>query len=316
MQSRAFPCLDQAIPLLSSPTDLLIETAKVLLAVNATPDRVQKVSLPLAALRTESGAAIVPLLLSLERRSLLAAQASSTLDAVSRHLSDASPAVREQAARTLDSVLTADYLDQPALHRGALRALAASLQKADPNVAARVAALRALGAAGAGALDNIDTRALVAPDRPGTFAEQGARLHAIGQLKLSAEQNAVLTVLRQTPLDALPLMQSEAEWAFTRLDPAHSAAEVALKLTNKYAAGYAVATEITALGDIPPADAVPALIAVSKQSLDHAERRAFVAACKNIAEKGAGESLIPSLAIRMRLSICLNPIFGSRQSQR
>ncbi len=170
-------------------------------------------------LRTQRGAAAIPLLTSLERRSLLAVQTLGAVEAVWGHLNDPSPAVREQAARTLDSLLEADYIEQPALREGAASALAASLGKADSNVAPRVAALQALGAAGPRALDTTSTKALLGPDSLTTFAEQSARLHAVGQLQISGQQGAVLAVLKQLPLDAPPGMQSSAEWALGRLDP-------------------------------------------------------------------------------------------------
>ena len=93
----------------------MIETVKVLLAVNAAPDRRLKIGLLLAGLRTHRGPAAIPLLASLERRALLAAQTPGVVEVVSRHLSDPSAAVREQAGKTFDALLEADYLDQPAL---------------------------------------------------------------------------------------------------------------------------------------------------------------------------------------------------------
>src|SRR5260370_218380 len=113
--SRRF---EQTIAPLSGPSDELIDTIKVLLAVNASPERPNKVSLLLARLRTQRGPAAIPLLTSLERRSLLAVQTLGVVEVVSSHLNEPSPAVREQAARTLGSLLQADYLEQPALRDG------------------------------------------------------------------------------------------------------------------------------------------------------------------------------------------------------
>ena len=290
-----FPRLEQAVPPLSGLSDELIETVKILLAVNAAPERTSKVALLLAGLRARRGAATIPLLTSLERRSLLAAQTSGVSEAVSRHLSDASPAVREEAARTLDSLLEADYLDQPALREGAASALAASLESVDSNVAARVTALLALGDAGPRALDNMSARAFLRPDAATTFAEQGARLHAVGQLGISGQLAAVLAVLKQVPLDAPPAMQSAVEWALGRLDPASGVKEIMDRLKNKYDAGFAVVTEIGSLGDLSHAEAVPALVDVSKLSLDHAERHAFVMACRKIVEQFADNRLVAPL---------------------
>jgi HEAT repeat protein len=292
---RPSPRFEQTIPPLSGPSDELIDTIKVLLAVNASAERPNKVALLLARLRTQRGPAAVPLLASLERRSLLAAQTLGVVEAVSSQLNDPSPAVREQAARTLDSLLEADYLEQSSLREGAARALAASLEKAESNVAPRVAALQALGAAGSRALDNQSTKALLGPDPLTTFAEQSARIHAVGQLRMSGQQGTVLAVLKQLPLDAPAAMQSAAEWALARLDPTAGINEVTLRLKNKYDAGFPVVTEISSLGDFSPTDAVPALVEVSKMSLDHAERHAFAMACGKITEKVPDGRLVAPL---------------------
>jgi HEAT repeat protein len=118
----------------------------------------------------------------------------------------------------------------------------------------------------------------------------------VGQLQISGQQGAVLAVLKQLPLDAPPGMQSSAEWALGRLDPTGGVNEVTFRLKNKYDAGFPVVTEISSLADLSPTDAVSALVEVSKRSLDHAERHAFVMACRKISEKVADGRLVTPLA--------------------
>jgi hypothetical protein len=293
---RPSPNFEQTIPTVSGTTDELIDTIKVLLAVNASPERSNKVVLLLARLRTQRGPAVIPLLVSLERRSLLAGQTPGVVEAVAGHLNDASPAVREQAARTLESLLEADYLEQATPREVAVRALTASLGKADPQVAPRVAALQALGVAGLRAMDNRSTQALLRPEPLTTFAEQRARLDAVAQLQIAGQRGAVLAVLQRLPLDAPPRLQASAERAFGRLDPAGAVHEVTRRWKNKYNAGFSVETEISSLADLLPTDAVPALVEVSKLPLDHAERYAFVMACRKLAEKVSDGRLIAPLA--------------------
>jgi HEAT repeat protein len=167
---------------------------------------------------------------------------------------------------------------------------------ADSNVGPRVAALQALGQAGATALDGRSVQTLLAPDPLAAFAEQSARLRAVGQLHISDQQTAVFTVLKQLPLDAPQAAQSAAEWASAQLDPTSGAAAIALRLKNKYDAGFPIVTEIASLGDLPPSGAVPVLVDVSKLSLDHAERHAFVIASQKIAEKAADGRLVGPLS--------------------
>jgi HEAT repeat protein len=293
---RRSPHFDQEIPPLSGDSDEMIEAIKVLLAVNATPERPNKIALLVGALRTEHGPAAIPLLASLQRRSLLAVQTAGVVEVVSGQMNDLSPAVREQASRTLGSLLEADYLEQSALRQAAVGALAASLARADSNVAPRVAALQALGQAGSAALDARSIQALLAPDPLAAFAEQSARLRAEGQLHVSGQQAAVLAAVKQLPLDAPQAAQSAAEWASAQLDQTGGVDVVTLRLKNKYDAGFPIATEITSLGDVAPSGAVPALVEVSKLSLDHAERHAFVMASQKIAEKAADGRLVAPLA--------------------
>src|SRR5258708_4523129 len=276
--------LDQAIPPLRDPNDELLATVKVLLAVNHSSDRAEKVALLLDGLRKQKGAPAIPLLVAMERRSLLAAQTSGAVGGIGPHLSDPSPAVREQAAKTLYSLLKADYLDQPKFREAAVNALAASIARPDSSFAPRVAAFETLCAAGPQALENKAAKAQLELDPPVTFAEQGARLHAIGDLKVPGQSGAVLTLLKQVPLDAPPEIQYGAEWAAARLDPSEGVKEVTRRIRKKYDAGLAVVTEINLLGDLPPAEAAPALVDAAKLTLNHDERQAFVSACKKVAD--------------------------------
>ena len=289
---REAPSLDQAIPPLRDPNDELLATVKVLLAVIHSSDRAQKVALLLDGLRKQKGAPAIPLLVAVERRSLLAAQASGAVGSIAPHLRDPSPAVREQAAKTLYFLLKADYLDQPKFREAAVNELAGSIARADSSFAPRVAALDALGAAGSQALENKAVKARLELDLPVTFAEQGARLHAIGDLKVPGQSGAVLTLLKQVPLDAPPEIQYGAEWAAARLDPSNGVKEVTLRIKKKYDAGLPVVTEIDLLGNLPSTEATPALVEVAKLPLNHDERQAFVSACKKV----ASAPLVPALA--------------------
>jgi HEAT repeat protein len=274
--------VEQSIPPLIGASDGLIESVKTLLAVSATTDRLERVHLLAAGLQARSGVAAVPLLVSMERRRLLAAQTPGVIDAISRQLRDSSPVVREQAAKTIRSLLESDYLDQAALRQTAVRTLVASLADQDPNIAFRVAALEAVGAAGRAALDPPGARTLLESVAPSSFAELGARFHAVGQLGFSSQRDAVLNTLLQMPLDAASEAQSGTEWAAVKLDPGKGVPDVTLRLKQKFAAGLPAVTEIRTLGDAPAALAVPALVDVSRQPLEHAERYVFAEACLKV----------------------------------
>jgi HEAT repeat protein len=283
---------DQAIPRLSSPNDALLASVNILLAVNHSLDRAKKVALLVDGLRKQKGAAAIPLLVAVERRAMLAAQTSGAVESIAPHLSDPSPAVREQAARTLYSLLKADYLEQAKLREVAAHGLATSIARPDPSFVPRVAAFQALGAAGPRALEDAAVKAQLGLDPLATFAEQGARLHAIGDLKVPSQSRAVLALLNQLPLDAPGEIQYGAEWAATRLDPSKGVKEVTLRIKNKYEAGLPVVTDIDLLGNLPSTEATSALVDVATLPLNHDERQAFVSACNKV----ASAALVPALA--------------------
>jgi HEAT repeat protein len=276
--------LEQAVPLVRDSNDALLESVKVLLAVNANQERPEKVMLLLEGIRKQRGPAVIPLLAALERRSLLAAQAPGAVASIAPHLIDPSPAVRERAARTVYSLLRDDYLEQPELRESAVKALAAVLEMREPNFAPRVAAFDALGAAGPKALENKAAKEELEHDPPATFAEEGARLRAVGELRMHDQESALVTLLRQIPLDAPPTIQSPAEWALARLNPSEGVKEITVRSKSKYDAGLPVTTETNVLGDLPTADAASALLEISKLNLDDAECYAFASASKKVAD--------------------------------
>src|SRR6202140_2636465 len=289
---RGTMSFDQAIPRLSSPNDELLAAVNILLAANHSLDRAKKVALLLDGLRKQKGVPAIPMLIAVERRALLAAQTPGSVASIAPHLSDASPSVREQAAKTLYALLKADYLDQPKFREVAANALAASIARPDPSFAPRVAAFEALSAAGPQALEDAAVKAQLGLGPLATFAEQGARLHAIGDLKVPGQSRAVLTLLNQVPLDAPGEIHYGAEWAAARLDPSAGVMEVTLRIKKKYDAGLPIVTEIDLLGNLPTSEATPALVAVAKLPLNHDERLAFVSACKKV----ASAPLVPALA--------------------
>ena len=281
---RQSSSLEQTVPLLRDSNDALLESVKVLLAVNADQERPGKVRLLLEGLRQESGPAVIPLLAALERRSLLAAQTSGAMACIASHLIDPSPAARGRAARTAYSLLRDDYLGQPELRADAVKGVVARFEMRESNFAPRVAAFDALGAAGFQALENKAAKAELEHDPPVTFAENGARLRAVGELGMKNQEGALVTLLNETPLDAPSTIQSAAEWALARLDPREGIKEITARSKSKFKVGLAVATEINVLGDLPSADAAPALLEISKLSLDDEERYSFALASKKLAD--------------------------------
>jgi HEAT repeat protein len=285
--------LEQSIPRLTGPRDALLAAVEALISVTQRRDREARVHDLLEALKKAGGADAIPLLASLQRRGLLAAQTPHALEAIAPWLKDPSPAVREAAARTLAAVLDADYLNQKELRSGSASAILGALDVPGADLAARVTALEALGAVGESLRGQADARDWLRADRATrTFAERSARLRAIGRIGLADQKPAVATAFDGLPLDVPDTVLVAAGETLTRLDPAEALKHLRARINAKLEAGMGIATEITLLGHLPRADAAGALVEVARQPLDVTERLALAMACQPVADP----RLVPALA--------------------
>jgi HEAT repeat protein len=284
--------LEQSIPRLRDQADPLLAAVEALITVTQKPDRVAKVATLLAALRTAKDRDAAPLLISLGRRALLAAQTRDATEIVSRFLGDPSPEVREVAARTLAALLDADYFRQGELRGRAVRALVAALDAAGPDLGVRTATLEALGAAEEASRDVEPARAWLRADRAAaTFAEHAARLRAIGRSRRGDQREAVARFLDQLPLDAPAEVQSAAGRALGELDPREAARRLANRLASKSDTGLGITAEIALIGELPRDVAAPALFEAFSRAENQGERLAFAMACVKVADP----RLVPAL---------------------
>jgi HEAT repeat protein len=285
--------LDLSIPRLSGPEDPLLSAVETLIAVTQQRDRGKKVALLSDALVRSKGREAVPLLVSLQRRALLAAQMPGVLDALLRPLRDRSPVLHEAAGRALGAVLEADYLAQQALRDAAADALIAALKDAGPDLAARVALIDALGATGKSERRWREARPWLRMDRVApTFAERAAQLGAIAKLAPPDQKSEVAAALEALPLDAPQSIQLAVGSALGAIDPAGAGRRLLARLAAKYDAGLEIAVEIGLIGELPGTVATPALLEAARRSLDFPERIALAAACERVADP----KLVPLLA--------------------
>ena len=291
--------LDQSVPPLKDEKDPLLDTVKVLIAVVQQHDREKRVTMLVDGLREAKGASAVPLLIALQRRGLLAAQTKGAPAVVTKHLADASPAVREAAAGALHALLANDYLEQKELRESAVSALAKLLGRDDLPLGLRVTALDGLGAAGSLVLANDAAAAQLKIDRPrDTFAERAAVLHGIGELKMAAQRNAIAALLEGLPLDAPYDVQGAAGLALIRLDADGAQKLLTARLTKKITAGMGIDADIDLLAELPKASAATALLDVFKLDLGHSEKNAFARAAVKVADARLVPALSGMLSVR------------------
>jgi HEAT repeat protein len=284
--------LEQSIPRLRNPADPLLAAVEALINVTHQPDRAAKVAILSGALQKASDRDAVPLLLSLRRRALLAAQTPEVAGVVMKFIGNSSPVVRDAAIRTLAAVLEADYLRQRGQIEQAVKVLVAALDSAGPDLSVRVAAFDALGATGEAARDSEPARAWLRADRPATtFAEHAARLRAIGAVGRKDQLEPVSALLERLPLDAPADVQIAAGRALGRLEAREAVPKIAARLASKSDAGLGITGELVLLGELPRESTAPALLDAFPRLRDQDERFAFAVACGRVADP----SLVPSV---------------------
>ena len=292
--------LGQSIPPLRDARDPLLDAVMTLLAVNAESDRGKRLSLLIAGLNKISGPGAVTLLKSLERRPLLAAQNADITGAITPHLTDVSPAVRESAAHALRAILEADYLGHAPLREMAVAKSVEALKLADPNTFARAAIMGALGAAGEMAAKNQEAMKHLTPATAGNGAviaiERAAQFRALGSLRADAAGASSESWLAQVPLDDEGEFSSAAEFALARIQPEKAAALLKARLVLKIASGLGARVEIESMAQLPPDSAIPVLIEIAKLALNPDEKAALAETSRKLAGQQRDARLVQPLS--------------------
>ena len=292
--------LAHSMPPLRGADDPLLDSVRVLLAVNSERDRAARVSLLADGLKKADGPGAVALLDSLSRRALLAAQNAGVADAVTSHLTDASPAVRESSAHALRAILDADYLEHAPLREAAVAKSVDALRMADPHTFARIAAIRAMGAAGAAATKNEEAIKRLVPEAAGVgllnTLERAAQFRALGDLKADALGEDAESFIALVPIDDGGEYSRAVEYAIARVHPVKAAALLNLRVGLKISAGLDAHIEIESLEHLPPESAIPILIEISKLNLNGDEKSALAETCRKLAEQKPDARLVEPLA--------------------
>ncbi len=292
------PTLGQSIPRLDGMDDPLLAAVNVLVGMTRQRDRVVRVDQLRDGLKKANGRDAMPLLLALGRRAYLAARAPEMAGAILPKLKANSSAIREVTARTLSALLETiperipledavrNRPEPREFQTEAAGALAALIAEPHPDLAARVAAIDALGAAGGVAIEKTPVAVtwLTAEKPASTFAEAGARLRVQKKLVNPKSQAEVVRFYESLLLDAPVEIQEIAGQTLLRLDAARSSELISARLARKAEAGLDVALEIRLLGELSPQAATSELLKVRKRPLNYQERLAFAKACANVAD--------------------------------
>jgi HEAT repeat protein len=286
--------LEQSIPRLRDEANPLIEATAVLVEAVQQRSRGRAAALLVRGLSNTPGRAAVPLLRALARRATLAAQIPGVPGAVGRHFADGDTTLRVEAARAIGTIIAADYREQPEFRREVAESLGRLLAAAPDDLAVRLAAIEALGNVGPVVREVAPAAAWLPfdPAQTGTLAEQAARLRAIAKSAPADQKPAVDAFVSTLALDAPDDLQSAALWALLALDAEAAVNQITRRIQRKAGAGLPIVADLTVLGEAPANRAAAVLLAATRPGLNDAERLAFVA----VARKVADSRLVPALA--------------------
>lgn len=255
----------QQVPRLSGPDDPVIAMTETLIRTTELPSRQARVTELAKGLGGISGAAAVPLLDSLRRRAIWAAQAPAIADSVVPLVRNESPAVRTAALQTIESILAAAYLRQDevlAKYAGAIRG---ATEQGLSETAAQTAAVRAIGYLGQFGREQPWPSQLLVQQLTGasTYAQRDAAIVALEHLGDSSAAASVMQSISSLPLDEDDGREQLFFTAAASLDDAQLLPLLLARLTSTIAAEQSPQIEIKQLGDLRSHEATPTLLKVA-----------------------------------------------------
>ena len=271
---------DQRVPKLSGLGDSLLKTIDTLVRVGEMRSRRERTEAIIARLHDASDAGDVPLLLSLQKRSLWAARANRVSQPLVRLAKSKSPVVQAEAIRTITLLLKSGEHE---LATSAKRAFAAALKEfldlERQPTSLRTRAIQSLGLLGNAGRDLAWPGEYLAEQATDgrTYAERNAAVIALGQLQPPNAADVVLRLLAALPLDCAAKRELWYTQAAVQLD-AERAADVLLeRLEACLPRKHSVTTEIDTLVSLRAAKMMPMLLELAQDPAVSAEGKKRVA---------------------------------------
>ena len=292
-----------AYPPLTERGDPLARAAEVLIALQHEPDRREIVLALSRQLGEVTDRGAVALLAALARRAYIAAQEPAVANVVGRQLVSPSPVAREAAAEVLAAILRADYLGDAAMRRQVVADLVTFLSGDAAPLAARAAAIRALGETVDAVRADLAATGLVNMDLPfDTYAELASRLSVYGRLNEEGgarPQAALSGFLERLPFDAPLELQRTALQAWASIAAGDAPQQLFARISKKKILDLAAVSEIGAFREVFKKldDPWPLQERLLQSELSLAERAELLIAC----------NINPSPQLASALGPMLNP---------
>ncbi len=282
---------DHAVPPLRGSDDPLLQAVRTLIEAQRKDKRIDQTRHLLEALGRVDGAGAVALLRAIKADAVLIAQMSSGIDFIARHLQDPTPAVRAEAAATVQAVLDQDYLGQSLLHERSTAFLLDALARDEKNLVTARALLHALAAARLPSASARLQQRMAKTSSSDSLAVDAAQLRAAGNLRIDSIAKVLATRLADAPVDAPNVVVSDIALGSMAYDPPAAAEALRARIARKLAAGLTVDQEIALLAELPKAEAVKLLQELGTQPLVLSEQAAFA----DVAGVHPDQSLVATL---------------------
>ncbi len=282
---------DHAVPPLRGSDDPLLPAVRTLIEAQRKDKRIDQTRLLLEALGRVNGAGAVVLLRAIRADAVLIAQMTGGIDLVARHLKDPAPAVRAEAAATMQAVLDEDYIGQSLLHERAAGFLLDALSHDEKNLVTARALFHALSAARLSSGSARLQQSVAKTSTGDSLAVNAAELRAAGQLRIDLVARELATRLADAPVDAPDFVISDIALGAIAFDPPSAARALHARIERKIAAGLTVDREIVLVAELPKAEAVKLLQELGAEPLALSEQAAFT----GVAAAHPDQSLVVTL---------------------
>ncbi len=268
---------DHAVPPLRGENDPLLHAVRALIEAQRKEKRIDQTRQLLDALGKVDGAGAVALLRAIRTDAVLIAQMPGGIESIARHLQDPTPAVRAEAARTMQAVLDQDYLDQVPLHERATASLLDALARDEKNLDTARALFHALAAARLPSVSARLQESMVKTPAGNSLAVNAAQLRAAGRHRIDPVAKALAMRLADAAVDAPSMAVRDIALGAIAYDPSTAARALRARIDRKIAAGLTVDQDIMLVAELPEAEALKLLQELGAQPLVLNEQAAFAA---------------------------------------
>jgi hypothetical protein len=282
---------DHAVPPIGGNDDSLLRAVRALIEAQRMDKRIDQSRQLLDVLGKVDGAGAVALLRPLQADAVLIAQIPEGIEIIARHLQDPAPAVRAEAAATMQGVLEQDYLVQPLLHQRAAEYFVEAVARDEHDLIAAESQFHGLAALRLSSVSPRLEQLIARPAPNDSLAVDAAQLRAAGELRIDPIATSLAKWLADAPVDVPNAVVRDVALGAIAYDPVAAAVALRRRIERKSAAGLTFEHEIALSAELPRSEALGLLKELGTRSLVLNEQMAFADAAARHPDPALMETL-------------------------